>query len=929
MRELHFSSSPGGRPEDEETLTLPNELLGRREDLAAIDVLLDGARAGGGDVLVLRGQVGLGKTWLLEHAAAAAATDMHVIQVTGVESELVLPYAGLHSLCSSLLEGVDALPTKQGAALTSAFGLSDGEEPEQLLVGLAALSLLTNASEASPVLCLIDDIQWLDPTSARLIAFVGRRLQATATAMLVAVLETAAEPTHFDRFPTRWVSRLSAADSRQLLNSLYGEGTDTTGRDRIVEQAEGNPLALELYGGVLAGDEGGAAGPPHITAGSWVEQDYLRRLAGLDADARSMLILIATDSTGEPALLARAMAALDISDSRIHEPEVAALLHIGEQVRFRHPLIRSAVYGAATSEQLRQAHQVLADATDSTTDPERYGWHRAAASRGPDERVAAEVARSAERASRRGGYFTAAVLWERAADLSPDERRRSDRLLAAAKVTLDSGSIDQAAAYLEKARARPLRGLAGAEAGRIDALLELARGHDGGSVDSLLEAANAFEPLDLRRSRDTHLEALEAALYAGHLSGSDSVRQVARSALAVLKHGSVTPTASDRLLEGVASMVIDGHADAPLLRGAMGDLVRANDLWSTDLPNACALALWDDEMLQLLARHRLELARMVGTSTMLPSAISQFGEYEVVVGRLRVAADRFNEADAAATAIGTTDTQGRANPGPAIAAAWRGLDALATTMIETRERHAHERSLGMLVSSARHASAILHNGFGRYEAALAAAVSTNLDPLVATNALPELIEAAVRVDDHELAVDATERLAVSASGSGTEWGLGVLARARALISKGNEAEELYREAITRLGRSRVVPQLARARLLYGEWLRRERRNKDARLELGLARDAFSMMGAEAFARRAAGELQAAGGHQQHRATKGLDELTSQEARIAELVSEGSTNPDIAEHLFISRRTVEYHLSHVFAKLGVTSRTELARVLLQR
>jgi DNA-binding CsgD family transcriptional regulator len=702
-------------------------------------------------------------------------------------------------------------------------------------------------------------------------------------------------------------------------------------RDHIVEQADGNPLALiELYGGILAGDvDGGPVGTPHVTARSWLEEDYLRRLAGLDADARSMLILIATDSTGDPVLLARAMAILDIPDSTIHEAGAAALLLVGEQVRFRHPLTRSVIYGAATPEQLREAHRVLAEATDSTMDPERYGWHRAAASRGPDETVAAEVARSAERAARRGGYFTAAVLWERAADLSPDAARRSERLLAAAEVALDSGSVDRAAAYLEKARAGPLSGLGQAEARRMDALLALTGGHDPSSVESLLEAANAFEPLDLRRSRDTHLEALGAALNAGHLSGTDSVRRVALSARAMLRHGSVALTPTDRLLEGVAAMVIDGYADAaPLLRRALGDLARGDDLWSTDLPIASAIALWDDELLQLLVRRRLDLARMVGTSTRLPSAISQFGEYEVVIGRLRVAEDRFNEADTVATAIGSSEAWRRANPGPAIAAAWRGLDAQATTMIETWERDAYERGLGMLVSSARHASAILHIGCGRYEAALAASVGTDLDPLVATNALPELIEASVRVDDRERAVDATERLAVSTSAGGTEWGLGMLARARALISNGKEADELYREAITRLGRCRVVPQLARARLLYGEWLRRQRRTKDARRELGVARDAFSMMGAEAFAQRAAGELEAAGGHQRPRAASGLDELTSQEARIAELVSEGSTNPEIAEHLFISRRTVEYHLSHVFAKLGVTSRTELARVLLR-
>jgi DNA-binding CsgD family transcriptional regulator len=920
--------SLGERSDDVEALTLPNELLGRRGELAAIGALLDDARNGGGDALLLRGDAGLGKTSLLEYAATAR-TDMRVIEVTGVESELVLPYAGLHSLCSSLLGGIDDLPPKQRAAITCAFGLSEGEEPQQLLVGLATLSLLTNASETSPTLCLIDDVQFLDPTSARLIAFVGRRLEATSTAMLVALLEMPGVRTPFDRFTTRSLSRLSVEDSGVLLSTVHGGALDSIVRGRIVEQADGNPLALiESNGGVLA-DDAGAVRTPHLPARSLLEEDDLRTLAGLAADARSMLILIATDSTGDPELLARALAALDIAASTIDEPEVAALLHVGHHVRFRHPSVRSAVYGAATKEQLREAHRVLADATDGVTDPERYGWHRAAASPGPDETVAAELARSAERASRLGGSVTAAVLWERAADLSPDGRRGSERLLSAAQVALDSGSIDRAAVYLAKARARPLTELGRAESRRIDALLALARGHDGGSIDSLLEAAKAFEPLDLRRSRETHLEALEAAMLAGHLSGTDGVRKAARSARSVLEHGSVAPTATDRLLEGLAAMVIDGYADgAPVLLRALGDLARGNDRWSTDLPNVCAMALWDDESLGLLARRRVELIRM-GPSMTLPSAIGQLGEYEVLIGRLRAADDRFDQARAAASAIGSNDAQGRADLGPAIAAAWRGLDTQATTMIEMVEREAHDLGLGMLVSSARHASAILHIGHGRYEAGLAAAVGAALDPFVATNALPELIEASVRVDDRDLAVDATERLAVSASAGGTEWGLGMLARGRALISNRKAADDLYREAISRLGRCRVVPQLSRTRLLYGEWLRRERRMKDARRELGLARDAFLMMGAEAFAERAAGELRAAGGHQRHRTTDALDELTPQEARIAELVSEGSTNPEIAEHLFISRRTVEYHLSHVFAKVGVTSRTQLARVLLER
>jgi DNA-binding CsgD family transcriptional regulator len=908
--------------------TLPNGLLGRRGELGAIDALLDDARNGGGDVLVLRGDGGLGKTSLLEYAATTA-TDMQVIQVTGVESELVLPYAGLHSLCSSLLDGIDDLPTKQRAAIASAFGLSEGEEPQQLLVGLATLSLLTNDSQTSPTLCLIDDVQFLDPTSARLIAFVGRRLEATSIAMLVALLEMPAVLTPFDRFTTRSLSRLSVEDAGALLRAVHGGAMDSIVRDRIVEQADGNPLALiELSGGVLP-DDAGALRTSHVPARSFLEQDDLRRLAGLDADARTVLLLIATDSTGDPGLLARALAALDIPSSTIDEPEVAALLHVGQQVRFRHPSVRSAVYRAATKEQLREAHRVLAEATDGATDPELYGWHRAAASPGPDETVAAELARSAERASRLGGSVTAAVLWERAADLSPDGHRASERLLAAAEVALDSGSIERAAAYLEKARARPLSELGQAESRRMGALVALAQGHDGGNIDSLLEAAKAFEPFDLRRSRDTHLEALEAAMHAGHLAGTDAVRKAARSARAVLEHGSVAPTTTDRFLEGVAGMVIDGYADgASVLRRALGDLAQGNDRWSTNLPNACAMVLWDDETLELLTRRRVDLAR-VGTSRTLPSAIGQLGEYEVLIGRLRAAGDRFDEARAAASAIESHDAQARADPGPAIAAAWRGLDSHATTMIETVEREAHDLGLGMLVSSARYASAILHIARGRYEAALAAAASTDLDPFVGTPALPELIEASVRLGDFDTAVDAVERLAVSTSAGGTEWGLGMLARARALISNGKAADQLYREAISRLGRCRVVPQLARARLLYGEWLRRERRMKDARRELGLARDAFSLMGAEAFAERAAGELQAAGGHQRHRAMSGLDELTSQESRIAELVSEGWTNPEIAEHLFISRRTVEYHLTHVFAKVGVTTRTELARMLLQQ
>jgi DNA-binding CsgD family transcriptional regulator len=902
-------------------------LLGRRRECAALDQLVGAVRTGESRALVLRGEAGVGKSALLEYLVRHAS-GCGIARATGVESEIELAYAGLQQLCAPLLASLDRLPGPQRNALGIAFGLRDGAAPDRFLVGLAVLSLLADIAEQRPLICVVDDAQWLDAASAQALAFVARRLGAESVGLVFAAREPDGER-HLDGLPQLAVSGLDDRAARALLGTVLAGPVDERVRDRIVAETRGNPLALlelprgrtpaELAGGF--GLSGGPAVPGRI------EQSFRERLAPLPPSTRLLLLIAAAEPTGDPVLVWRAAAALDIG------PEAAAaatgLLEVSAQVRFSHPLVRSAVYGAAAPEERRRVHRALAEATDAGVDPDRRAWHRAQAAAGLDEDIADELERSAGRARARGGMAAGAAFHERAAELTPDLRLRAHRALLAAQCKHLAGAPDAALRLLAMAQAGPLdeHGRARAQLLHAQITFAMTRGRDAPPL--LLEAARRLEPLDPRLARETYLDAFAAALSADRLvrgGGTDEI------AAAVLGAGWEPATrASDLLLDGLALLTREGYvAAAPALKIALRafrdePLAEEDELRWLWLACRIARALADDEAWDELAARHLELARRAGAYLALPVALTDRVLVELFSGRTGAAMSLAAESDAIVEATGSHLTLRTS----IVLANWRGRDAEAATLIEEGRQDALRRGEGLWLAANDWGSAIRYNGLGRYEDALAAAeqaaqAARGLGPPILL--LAELIEAAVRSGHAERAAGPLAYLAEIAQSAGTQWALGTHARTAAMLAEGAAAERLYRDAIERLSHIRTRATLARARLLYGEWLRREHRRVDAREQLRTAYAMLSDMGMEAFAERAHRELLATGETVRKRTVATLDELTPQEVQVARLAAGGQTNPEIAAQLFLSPRTVEWHLSKVFGKLGIGSRRELRAAL---
>ena len=898
-------------------------LLGRRGERAALDRLLAGVRAGQSQVLVLRGEAGVGKSALLEDLRERAS-GCRVARTAGVESEMELAFAGLHQLCAPFLDRLERLPEPQRAALGTAFGLSLGPAPERFLVGLAVLGLLSEVAEERPLVCLVDDAQWQDRASAQALAFVARRLQAESVALVFAVREPAEE---LAGLPELVVEGLDDEAARALLRSAIRGRLDERVRDRIVAETRGNPLALlELPQGLTVAELAGGFGLPDLLLATRIEQSFLRRLASLPDATRRLLVVAAAEPVGDVSLLWRAAGRLGLGAGAAAAAEGAGLVELGVRVRFRHPLVRSAAYRAAVPEERREAHRALGEATDPEADPDRRAWHRAHAAAGLDEAVAAELERSADRAQGRGGVAAAAAFLERAAALTPDPARRGARALAAAQATLEAGAPDAAEALLAVVEMGPCDELRRARLARLRAQIAFARRRGGDDPPLLLDAARRLEPLDPALARETYLEALAAAIFAGRLSGPVGVREVAEAARAA-PPAPAPPRASDLLLDGLVTRFTEGYAAgvAPLRRaleafapGAEGDPRR---LWM-----ACRVApeLWDDERWHVLTTHGTRLAREAGALTVLPLALTYRAAVAVHAGELAAAGALIEEADGITAATGNVPLMYAS----LLLAAWRGQEAPALKLIEASIRDAAARGEGRAIGLTEYATAVLFNGLGRYEAALAAArrAREHLDLEILGWTLTELVEAGVRGGARDEAAAALERLEERTAAAGTDWALGIGARSRALLGEGEEAEAAYREALDRLGRSRILVHLARAQLVYGEWLRREQRRLDAREQLRAAYDTFTRIGADAFAERAGRELVATGETVRRRTVQTRDHLTAQEAQIARLAATGHTNPEIGAQLFLSPRTVEYHLHKVFAKLGIGSRRELRGLL---
>jgi DNA-binding CsgD family transcriptional regulator len=904
-------------------------LRGRNTECAELDRLLEALHVGHSAILVLRGEAGIGKTALLGYAAECAE-GCRVLQAVGVESEMELPFAGLHQLCAPLLAGLERLPPPQRDALGTAFGLTSGARPDRFLVGLALLSLLSDAAEERPLLCLIDDAQWLDQSSSQVLAFVARRLEAESIVLVFA----ARQPDELDALaglPELRLEGLTDAHARELLASVVSGRLDERVGERIIAETHGNPLALlELPHGSSPVDlAGGFAPPPALPLPGRIEESFRQRVERLPAESRRLLLLGAAEPIGDPALLWRAAERLDLGAEAAAPAEAAGLLTLGIRVTFRHPLLRSAIYGAALPEERRSAHRALAAATDPKIDPDRRAWHRAQAAVAPDEEVAAELERSAHRARARGGLSAAAAFLERSAALTPDPSLRARRELTAAQAKHEAGAPAAALKLLAAADEGPLDELQRARLERLRAQLAFALRRGSDAPPLLLAAAKRLEPLNAGVARETFLEALAAAIFAGRLGSGCGALEVAEAARAAPPAPQPARTI-DLLLDGLASRFTDGYAAGVLpLRQALHAVSREEGhsedhihwLWL-----ACRIApdLWEDETWHELATRQLQLARDAGALSVLPLAATYRAGVHVHAGEFAAAAALIEEADA------ITEATGNAPLGytSLVLAAWRGREAEALELIEASREDAAGRGEGRAITLAEYATAVLYNGLGRYRESLAAAqrASEHDDLGLFGWALIELVEAAARDREPQLAAEALELLSDRTGLTGTDWALGIEARSRALLDEGQGAEDLYLEATERLGRCRIKVHLARAHLLHGEWLRRQNRRIDARESLRTAHELFSTMGAEAFAERAARELLATGEKARKRTADTRGQLTAQETQIAELAREGHSNPEIGAQLFISPRTVEYHLHKVFTKLAISSRNELQRVL---
>jgi DNA-binding CsgD family transcriptional regulator len=879
-------------------------LTGRRSERDVLDRLIESVGAGASSTIVLRGEPGVGKTALLEYVVEQAP-GFRVVRAAAVQSEMELAYAGLHQLLASMLDSLDGLPAPQSEALRTAFGLASGRPADRFFLGLAVLTLLSDAAEEQPLLCVVDDEQWLDRASADVLAFVARRLDRESVGLIFAAR---AASDQLAGLPELVVEGLSDADAGSLLDSILTGPLDPRIRDQVISETRGIPLAMlellrDLTPAELAGGFGLAAGVP--VPGS-VEESFRRRIDALPSDSRRLFQLAAADPVGDPLLVWRAAERLGVPTDAATAPAQAGLLEIGARVRFRHPLVRSAAYQSASLQERQEAHRVLAEVTDAEIDPDRHAWHRAHAAAGPDEDVAEELDRSAARAQARGGLAAPAAFLERSAELTLEPARRAERLLAAGRAKRDAGAFEAALGLL--------------------ATLETSR--------LLLSAAKRLAPLDPALARDTHLEALVAALWAGDLDRPGGLLAAAEAARAG-PAAAEPPRTVDVVLDALAIRLTEGYeAAAPSLTRAL-ELLLAQDMGSDEVgrslwlaasrsTQAIAVELWDADAVHTLATRQVEVAREAGALVQLRLALNFLGGILVHSGELAMAELLFDEDRLVAEATGNQPVLYN----DVLIAVWRGQEAKATELLEATRREASARGMGRFVSSLTYLESVLSNALGRYEAARDAAwqVFERDDLGFGSLIVPELAEAASRTGDAALLNTAVDWVTERARVTPTDWARGIEARVRALASDGAAAEALYREALERLGRTRLRIGLARTHLLYGEWLRREQRRVDARTQLRAAYEMLSTMGVDAFAQRAERELLATGETVRKRRVETRGDLTVQEAQITRLARDGLTNPQIGAQLFISPRTVQYHLRKVFLKLGISSRAELDRVL---
>ena len=907
-------------------------LLGRRAECEKIDDVLAAVVRRESSALVIRGEAGIGKTALLDYAAQRASIHGRVLRASGVGSEMEMPFAGLHQLLLPILDLVALLPGPQRDAFEAAFGRRSGVPADRLMVALAALNLLSGAAESGPVFCVVDDAQWLDQASLHTLLFTARRLLAEPIGLVLAARGDAGT---FAGLPELPVDGLQDRDALRLLGSVVRGRLDPRVSRRILAETHGNPLAIvQLSRGLTAAELSAGFGPSAgLSLSGQIEQSFRRRYLQLSEPARRLLIVAAAEPLGDPSLLREAAAVAGLDDHAVASVDTDGLMVIGLHAQFEHPLARSAIYGAATADERQAAHRAIAQAIRPDADRDQRAWHRSQAATGPDDEIASELEAASGRALARGGLAASAALLERAGLLSKDPDEAVRRGSAAARATYEAGGPDRALeliAVLESERRGTVKPLERAMMTQLRGRITVSLGRPQDAISLLLEAALALRTLDATSSRATYLEALEATMYAGRFGPAGGLSAMADDVMALLPDPPDEPGVVDFLLDGLLTWAIQGLAQAvPALRRALVGLssstvdTTALARWAW-LAYHIAISMWDDDQwLALTERYRASV-RAAGALSLLPSALLGSAGFEVRTGEFAAAEALLEDALDISTAIGSPPTAAVVT---AAIAAWRGLRSETETAIDRVPRDGsangvHDSTL------ANYCLAVLNNGLGEYAAALAAARASAYEQQLALPVLllPELIEAAAHLGDHGEAERALARLSADTTATGTHWGLGIEAYCRAILAHRDVAETLFREAIAHLDECRIAPFRHRARLAFGEWLRRERRRIEAREQLQTAYDGFTAMGADGFAERARRELVATGFSANRRDGQARDKLTPQELQVVRLATENASNQEIATQLFISPSTVSYHLGKAFRKLGINSRRELGNAL---
>ena len=930
----------GGEQADDDVDTRSQEsrpgagvLLGRGAYCAALDDLVQVVRQGLSASMVIVGEPGVGKTRLLQYAADTA-DGLRLVRIAGAESEVRLGFAAVHRLLVPFLDRVDRLPAPQRDALRLTFGLLDGPPPLRFLVGLGALTLLADAAAERPLICVVDDAQWLDRESLEVLGFVARRLYADGIGLLFGTRENLPGLGALNGLPTRHVGGLDPTAARALLDASVVGFLNARVAARVITDTGGNPLAMLELVGQLTSDQlaGRSPLPQQLPAGRGMDAYFLRQVEVLPTDARLLLVLASAASSDEPAALWRAAALLGLAPDAAAPAVARDFVSVDPRVAFRHPLIRSAVYNGAEPSERRRVHDALALVAGLDGSPDEAAWHRAAAIIAPNEDVAADLARSAERAERRGGQVAQAVFLSRAAELSPGAQDRAVRLLGAARAYLAAGDGDLAEALLDQAA--PWLDAAGLQVAvqRLRASIAVFFSRHKDAPQILVDAVAGVDPHEVSVIREMLFEALQAALVARQYTTGITPVDVALAALQVPRDPGRTVSGADMLLDGFATRIAVGYAPAvPLLRDAVATLFTTEQIATVGLPATilgwfAADDVWDEQGRRAMFERAAAIERRHGALGALRVTLAGLCTSQAWTGQMDKAEQSYLEAAEISALIGV--------PPPATTGvllevrAWQGREQESREVAAMTAQWGQERGAAILEIFALFGLTVLELGLGRYAQALEWGVRIYDDdpPGFGNRILPEIVEAGVRGGDRDAAEAALARLAKRARASGTAWALGMLARSHALLARDADAEALYREAIEQLRRTSVRTELARAHLLYGEWLRRQKRRRNAQSQLRTAYDMFDTMGASAFAARTRAEQLATGETPPQSAERPTFDLTPQEAQVSRLAAGGATNAEIATRLFVTTSTVEYHLSKVFRKLGVTSRRQLATAL---